>query len=94
MEAVREVATFLNKALSDDVIRDIANKCSFKNLKHADKAFKQKWDLTARLPPEERKLVLKRKTKQTQVFRKGNTAFNSFSKNLHGKRKRAAFVYL
>ena len=35
IEAVRKVASFLNKDLPDDVIAAIADKCSFKNLKHA-----------------------------------------------------------
>ena len=74
-EAVRKVARFLNKDLPDDVIRDIADKCSFKNLKHATETYKQPWykQLTSRLSLEEQELIAKTKQQETQFYRKGKS---------------------
>ena len=69
---MRKVASFLNKDLPDDVIQDIADKCSFKNLKHATETYKQPWDLTSKLSPEEQEMIANWKTQETQFYRKGN----------------------
>ena len=71
-EAVRKVAGFLNKDLPDDVIAAIADKCTFKNLKHATETFKQPWDLTSKLSLEEQEMIANWKTQETQFYRKGN----------------------
>lgn len=44
-DAVRLVAQFLNKDLSESVITDIADKCSFKNLKEAEEKIKTETDV-------------------------------------------------
>lgn len=41
VEAVEQVAKFLNKYLSKELMADIAEKCSFKNLKKADDKLKE-----------------------------------------------------
>ena len=41
-EAVRKVARFLNKDLSEETVNSIAEKCSFKNLKAANDSLKKR----------------------------------------------------
>ena len=41
MVAVERIAKFLDKDLSKDLVQDIAEKCSFKNLASADNTYKQ-----------------------------------------------------
>ena len=69
---MRKVAGFLNKDVPDDLMRGIADKCSFKNLKHATETYKQPWDLTSKLSPEEQEMIAKWKKQETQFYRKGN----------------------
>ena len=66
---MRKVATFLNKDLSDDVIYDIADKCSFQKLKHAEETFKQQEDISSRITVEQ--LDTMKKQGPIKIHRKG-----------------------
>lgn len=69
-EAVRKVANFLNKDLTDEVIQSIADKCSFQNLKTANETMKQRpLNLVERLTEEEKGRMIKHKP--PQMYRKG-----------------------
>lgn len=69
-QAVKRVADFLNKDLPDDVIHDIAEKCSFKKLKHAEETYKLPWGIASQMTEEERE---KNKDKLATAYRKGET---------------------
>ncbi|MEW8544922.1 MAG: sulfotransferase domain-containing protein [Candidatus Thiodiazotropha sp.] len=75
IDAVRQVAQFLNKDLSEGIIEDIADKCSFKNLKEAEERLKQETDVV------QKKLTDAEEEKKTNlgppsVYRKG--IYNSY----------------
>ena len=69
VEAVRKLALILNKDLSDDLIRNIADKCSFTKLKHVEETQKQHVDVTKRMTPEE--LESMKKKGPVSLYRKG-----------------------
>lgn len=75
---VERVAQFLNKELSKDTIDDIAEKCSFKNLKAADATLKGIPEKCfSHLTVEE--IEQHKKHKMPSFFRKGNLFLNSYT---------------
>lgn len=68
--AVGKVAQFLNRSLSDDVIRSIANKCSFNNLKSADEALKTETNVVSSELTED-EIQQRKSPGRLSVFRKG-----------------------
>ena len=68
--AVSKVAKFLNKDLSDETIRDIAEKCSFKNLRAADEAVKTRTDVV-KTGLTENEAKQRKSVGRSWVYRKG-----------------------
>ena len=69
---IGKIARFLEKDLSDEIIQDIADKCSFKNLKHADATVKDKhMPQVSRLSEED--IEKRNKHGPTNFYRKGET---------------------